>query len=171
MGFYNILFEGQQADKYLADKVRAEKAKEKEELERAERRYGHTIDGHPIGAKYDSQNNPNRSFTSKKQRQKDEDRSINSMLVFNRKIDQEYENEDYRRMENIDPVLRRKAENEDYTPTRKEVIKQNHQAGAYDDTDAINRHMRRHPDQWDGDKRIKIRSESGIFESVEFLND
>ena len=42
---------------------------------------------------------------------------------------------------------------------------------AADDADAINRHMRRHPDQWDGDKRIKTRSESGIFESVEFLND
>lgn len=39
------------------------------------------------------------------------------------------------------------------------------------DVDVINRHMRRHPDQWDGDKRIKTRSESGIFESVEFLND
>lgn len=37
--------------------------------------------------------------------------------------------------------------------------------------DVVNRHMRRHPDQWDGDKRIKTRSESGIFESVEFLND
>ena len=40
-----------------------------------------------------------------------------------------------------------------------------------DDRDAVNRHMRRHPDQWDGDKRIKSRSESGIFESVEFLHE
>ena len=38
--------------------------------------------------------------------------------------------------------------------------------------DAIARHMRRHPDQWDGSKRIKTRSEAcSIFESVEFLND
>lgn len=42
--------------------------------------------------------------------------------------------------------------------------------GGYD-METVNRHMRRHPDQWDGDKRIKTRSESGIFESVEFLND
>lgn len=42
---------------------------------------------------------------------------------------------------------------------------------AGDNADAVNRHMRRHPDQWDGDKRIKTRSESGIFESVEFLNN
>ena len=35
--------------------------------------------------------------------------------------------------------------------------------------DAANRHMRRHPDQWKRGHHIGPKSESGIFESVEFL--
>lgn len=39
-----------------------------------------------------------------------------------------------------------------------------------DDRDAVNRHMRRHPDQWDGPNRVKSES-YGIFESVELLDE
>lgn len=35
--------------------------------------------------------------------------------------------------------------------------------------DAANRHMRRHPDQWKRGHHIGPKSESGIFESIEFL--
>ena len=171
MGFYNIMLEGQQAEEYLADRVRAEKAKEKEELEKAERRYGHTVDKRPIGAKYSAPSNPNHASSSNQQLQQDINRHRNAAEVFDRRLEQEDdEGKLGDRMAKIDPSLKRKMEDEDYIPTRKDIIKQNHQGGFYDDIDAINRHMRRHPDQWGGDKRIKTRSESGIFESVEFLN-
>ena len=37
--------------------------------------------------------------------------------------------------------------------------------------DAINKHMRRHPDQWEDGKYIGPKKESSIFESVTFLNE
>lgn len=40
--------------------------------------------------------------------------------------------------------------------------------GKYD-REAIDRHMRRHPEQWNGDKYIGSKKESSIFESVEFI--
>ena len=39
-------------------------------------------------------------------------------------------------------------------------------------TDAINRDMRRHPDRWKQDSKGKLhRESSGIFESVQFINE
>lgn len=40
-----------------------------------------------------------------------------------------------------------------------------------DGRDVVNRHMRRHPEQWDGGKYIGPKKESSIFESVTFLNE
>ena len=35
--------------------------------------------------------------------------------------------------------------------------------------DAVNRNMRRHPERWDGDKPVKPKSESTIFDDIEIV--
>ena len=35
--------------------------------------------------------------------------------------------------------------------------------------DAVNRNMRRHPERWDGDKPVKPKSESTIFDDIEII--
>ena len=39
----------------------------------------------------------------------------------------------------------------------------------FDDVDSINRNMRRHPERWDGDKPVKPKSESTIFDDIEII--
>lgn len=36
-------------------------------------------------------------------------------------------------------------------------------------SDAVNRNMRRHPERWDGDKPVKPKTESTIFDGVEMI--
>ena len=36
-------------------------------------------------------------------------------------------------------------------------------------SDAVNRNMRRHPERWDGDKPVKPKTESTIFDDVEII--
>ena len=169
MGFYNIMLEGQQADKYLADKARVQREKEKKDFERSERRLNkyENIIGEP------NAKDPN---DSQEKREKDAKRVEAASKVSDRRLD--WENDQIMpgkvRASNMDPVLAAKLAHQseiDKPMSRKDAVKINHQLGFTDDMDAIEKHMRRHPDQWDGDKRIKTRSESGIFESVEFLNE
>ena len=35
--------------------------------------------------------------------------------------------------------------------------------------DAVNRNMRRHPERWDGDKPVKPKTESTIFDNIEII--
>ena len=170
MGFYNIFIEGQQADKYLADKARAQREKEKKDLERSERRFNKYED--QLRNKHLSKD-PN--YTQKKW-EEDRERAQAAADVVDRRIDWEEDHgvANKTRAANMDPVLAAKAAHyaeTDKPLSRKDLVKINHQTGLTDDIDAVEKHMRRHPDQWDGDKRIRTRSESGIFESVDFLSD
>lgn len=141
MGFYNIILEGQQAEEYKARKAKEAEEKYKENEERVKRRLRSGIKTQ--GDFEDKYYNDDPDAI------KDQDRFMNAKKVVQRDDNSRF---------NPATVYDRKFRGLDGNAWA-------------DDRDAVNRHMRRHPDQWDGDKRIKTRSEAcGIFESVEFLN-
>ena len=146
MGFYNIYTEGQQADKYLADKARAQREKEKTDLERSERRFN----------KYEDQlrNNHQSKDPNYNQKKLEENRERVQAAadVVDRRIEWE-ENHgvaNKTRAAHMDPALAAKVAHyaeTDKPLNRRDLIKINHQMGLTNDIDAIEKHMRRHPDQ------------------------
>lgn len=128
-----------------AEEYKARKAKEAEEKEKAEaERVNRRIQA---GTQTKTQNFDDEFYSGNPSARKDHNRAIDARRVVLR-------DEDHR------------AHNWRNTPMR--YTKQDYT----DDRDAVNRHMRRHPDQWDWPNRIKTHSEAyGIFESVEFLNE
>ena len=187
MGFYNIILEGQQAEEYKKRKAEEEKATEDESKKNADRRagkngvYKHNIfKGTQNWHKYDDGSIDVHSGT----------RSGSKNNEHNTKSDIKdwkygiYDQDGKIEEERVAPNLRfynASKEDKDRDKAAQRVAKRATHPGVFPNEDkkretdiardAVNRHMRRHPDQWDGDKRIKTRSESGIFESVEFLND
>lgn len=144
MGFFNIYNEGQQAEEYKARKAKEAEEKEKAEAERKARRYN--TDDLRIGMKNDEDyEGAMRTYRAQTVNSNDSDKRMRAMLSPNVSMNKK---------ENIIKS----------TPRKMDDILMH--------TDAIQKHMKRHPKQWDGDKYIGPKKESyGIFESVEFLNE
>ena len=144
MGFYNIYIEGQQAEEYKARKAKEAEEKEKAEAERKAKRYD--PNNLRIGMKNDEDvSGAFRTMNAQIANSHDSDRRMRDILSPN--------------------VSMRKKENIVHSTPRKidDILMH---------TDAIQKHMKRHPEQWDGDKYIGPKKENcGIFESVEFLNN
>lgn len=137
-----FLNEGEQAEEYKKRKAEEADRKEKEEKERVNRRFG------------------NHGFRDGGGRKGIEDR-------YNMGTETEHDIEDDHRFVNANKAAVRddykRAANWKNTPMR------DTKADWHYSQDAIDKHMRRHPEQWDGDKYIGPRKESSIFESVEFI--
>ena len=156
MGFYNIYTEGQQAEEYLMRKKAEEKKKEDADKKHAETRAlrkGHdtsSVDIRNSASNVEKRDYDRRNFEYDIAISK-ADMAAKKHGIFSDEANKAYKD--------------RSVKKKNYNNYANAIFND------MDSTDAIERHMRRHPDQWDGDKRIKTRSESGIFESVEFLND
>ena len=161
MGFYNIYTEGQQAEEYLMRKKAEEQNKKdadkEHSIKRVHNKVVHNLDNMAFK---NMENNANEVENRDSKRRYIEydvasskvDMAANKYGIFSDEAKKAHEDRDIKK-KNLNNY-----END---------IFDNH-----DHTDAIERHMRRHPDQWEGSKRIKTRSEAcGIFESVEFLNN
>ena len=197
MGFYNIMLEGEQAEEYK--KRKSEEAKKAEEsIINNDRRAGYIqrtrdvkkgtlVDTDPTRVKNGIHNVYNRGEHDEISKEINTPRSgyTNSVVKQETDIDKHYWDDNHR-----DGAVHKYQSQTIYSPSKEDkardkaaqkVAKRATKPGLFPDIDkqretdiardAVNRHMRRHPDQWDGDKRIKTRSESGIFESIEFLND
>ena len=161
MGFYNIYTEGQQADEYRARKAREEKEQNDKVLNR---NYGKDIGGEKKAKGRDN------SGDYVKTDKDGTEHVYPSGVIGNKNRDTRFEGEDdigkYKfHSYSHEDKLRRDA-------ARNAANRNNNNNGwKHTDADAINRHMRRHPDQWDGDKYIGPKKECGIFESVEFIDE
>ena len=168
MGFYNIMLEGQQAEEYKARKAKAEEHNEKEFEKDAYRLMGKkAVNQVNQGKQPESFETPGDKYTDRYYKANpDYDKKYQHMgSQWAKDLDRL---SDLRRGANAHNVASRELRRRD---DGKEYIDGGEMIQYLHSVDSVNRHMRRHPDQWDGDKRIKTRSESGIFESVEFLND
>ena len=200
MGFYNIFIEGQQAEEYKARKAAEVVTKKKEEDDHFNKRYGRMIqnddDTTKVGNRYtpqmvaNSSSNPNTEKGMKRDIERmdnaaevlarvPEFKKLDTMTISPDEAQKKYGLTDREKqaIEILQSVRKGQTKYDSvnfdalYNDINNASIKIAKNAGMFTTADAINKHMRRHPDQWDGDKRIKTRSESGIFESVEFLND
>ena len=157
MGFYNIMLEGEQAEEYLMRKKAEEKKKEDANKKHAETRV--LRKGHDTSSADIRNNASNVEKRDYDRRNLEYDVAISKADMAAKKhgIFSDEANKAYK-----DRSVKKKNYN-NYT---------NAIFNDMDSTDSIERHMRRHPDQWEGSKRIKTRSEAcGIFEYVEFLNE
>ena len=149
MGFYNIYLEGEQADRYKMKKHNKEVVANASEKRRYEERYG--IDKETgkhtgrsgYGSKPDSASEVHSKALLGAKNNNVEQRGSNTVRISS--------DEDQKRAINTAKVMRRAGSTN------------------MDDADAINRHMRRHPEQWENGKYIGPKSECGIFGSVEFI--
>lgn len=179
MGFYNIILEGQQAEEYKKKKAE-ETEKEDDDLHKRYNRHLSTLDrtlkGYNANGHYWKKDDNNekhyypasiRDIGNKNNGTIDD----GAMKHYGPKNGGYYKHnpskEDDRRDTHAAHVAQRYLPDNDCSYDEKlksyEYLR---------DKDTINRHMRRHPDQWEGSKRIKTRSEAcGIFGSVEFLNE
>lgn len=185
MGFYNIMLEGEQYAKYRARKdmeTHAAEWKDQEKLRTIDKRAGYSgitdwdnpkYVGKPFNRTWinTGKNNPDPVVQIDSKRSGYTNHNVGAG---------EYQYDDGTTAETIkySPTSEDKKRDKAAEKVAKRITK----PGLFPDIDkkremdltrdAVNRHMRRHPDQWDGDKRIKTRSEAcGIFESVEFLKD
>lgn len=146
MGFYNIMLEGQQAEEYKARKAKEAEDKEKAEDERKAKRYNITPGQQQFGMKNgEDYESALRTFNASKANFND----------VNKRGD---------KIKSPNVSMKEKEGLIKGSPRTIDDINMH--------TDAIQKHMKRHPEQWDGDKYIGPKKEScGIFESVEFLNE
>lgn len=176
MGFYSIMLEGEQARKYLVDKQMKEYNDDEKEYERSEEREKHKaassdnseirkhaqeVNARDAAGKYADF----RLADIKADKAKSTERGAS---------DKYFHNNDYTQSERLRTEYKKAEKESDKAEETRERAHANYSNAIHkqdDAIDAIERHMRRHPDQWEGSKRIKTRSESGIFESVEFLNE
>lgn len=158
MGFYNIVLEGQQAEEYKARKAKEAEEKEKAEAERRERRYGglkRDDYAHFVGSK------ANIDDLKKADAAKSEDERDKLEDRYDR-----HSRDDSRRTQAASAVVNNIHYNKGNRGTDKDQW--------YIDHDAVNKDMRRHSDRWKASNKystLHTQRESGIFESVEFLND
>ena len=160
MGFYNIVLEGQQAEEYLMRKKAEEQNKKNADIEHSTKREDNKVVRNldNMTFKNISNNADNVEKRDRDRRNLEYDVAISKANMASKKHGA-FSDEAKKAYE--DSSIKKK----NYNNYANAIFNDR------DSTDSIERHMRRHPDQWDGDKRIKTRSESGIFESVEFLND
>lgn len=185
--FENISFinEGEQADAYKARKQKEKEEKRKAERERFDRRY--KVDGnraeytgsklHPdkkpnSDEEYDAMSTKdqdtyetdNKRHVDAKEFRKDEsmrrdDNATRMTGLISHDVDRAYKH--------YDPLSRMMIAHRK-TVDYADRLEKRDKMGA---TDAINRDMRRHPDRWKRDSEGKPHRESGIFESVQFINE
>ena len=189
--FENISFinEGEQAEEYKARKQK-EKENEKYDQYRIERRAGYHRDDTKVKhgkmidvEEYLNKNNGIHKDLGSKEISTSRSGSRNDHITIKEPHDYKYWDKDHRdgdighhdsyelrrpSKEDIkrDESSRKVAKRQDYSQYNsredKDLARQNVR-------DTVNRNMRRHPENWKGSKWIG--QESGIFESVQFINE
>lgn len=191
--FNNISFinEGEQAEEYKARKQKEKEEAEKKERDRIEGRagyhrgdtkikHGKMVD---VGEHLDKNNGIHRELNPSKHISTSRSGSRNDHITIKEPHDYKYWDKDHRdgdighhdsyelrrpSKEDIkrDESSRKVAKRQDYSQYNsredKDLARQNIR-------DTVNRNMRRHPENWKGSKWIG--QESGIFESVQFINE
>ena len=176
MGFYNIVLEGQQAEEYKARKAK-ESEKAEEEYYKAIRR-SKRKEQDPKSAEIrknaewvEKGDNIARNHAAKYTELEKEKAANEYHSAFQQNL------HTIGTSENKSARNRLSSATDNYTQASDRARKAYWNAhygtrnpyGDPDSADAIERHMRRHPEQWE--KANRISEAYGLFESVEFLND